>query len=221
MASVVGPLSSWGASGKHGPTAVHGSWRGTSVVRSTCVARNPRSELQRKIRGEVAALSRAWGELTAEQAGTWREYSRVHLLRGAFADFEPTALDCFIRCNQTLVDHGLAWNATAPPVEYLGDISDVWCNAFYAPGCVYGHWTPPEGATADDIVRVDIAGPHDHGNYSPSDNEYRWLAYKAGNSTANPFFGLAQSKWYWLRVWWIDQYGQRGGYGIGSCKTWP
>jgi len=221
MASVVGPLSSWGASGKHGPTAVHGNWRGTSVVRSTCVARNPRSDLQQKIRGQVSDLARAWGELSADDAETWRAYSRVHLLPGSFTEFEPTALNCYIRLNQTRVDNGLTALSTAPTVVYLGDISDVWANSQYAPGTVYAHWTVPVGATADAWVRVELAGPHDHGNYNPQLNEYRVIDWKDGDSTGNPYFGYEASKWYWVRVGWFDEYGQRGAFEVASTITLP
>ena len=215
------PLGGSGASGKSGPLAVYGDCRGVAVARSNVVGRNPGSVAQGAIRGAVGDLAVLWGSLTPGEVSTWVEYSKSHPKGVGEGWFYATGFDWFVGLNETRLANGLDANRSAPVVEYIGNISDLLLKAITPHGKIKASWILPVGFSNEDFVRVDVAGPHQHGNYIPDRNEYRVCEWCEGNRENCIVDGLVSSVWYWLRVCYFMNDGQRGEFLVDSERTLP
>lgn len=150
MATITGPLLSFGARASLGKTVVYSSWKGIAYARRHVVPANPDTLAQQDVRGVFRWLQSVWSYMPAEVQEGWNAYAQGQPLTGrnAIAKFNVSGL-------QNQVDLG---NFVFSPAAKSGPVAaSIAVNP--APGALavdLGAPPLPNGWTIDSAVAAAI-----------------------------------------------------------------
>lgn len=209
MAIVSSPLKSEGARGSVGRTT-YSVWRATNTARIRSVPTQPRTARQMIVRNILATLSRAYQQLTAGQADTWRDYANDHEYRNSFGSpFAGTGMNAFVGTNFYRLDNDDVVNEVPPVTPPPASLQTITTAAPALPGIGCSVLLTAFGTpSADDYIEVQVTRAFASAGRRAQESDYRHVAYEAGNDLDWDVTGLVENAWYWLRVRYIDQYGQ-------------
>lgn len=110
MAKVIGPLQSLDARGQFAETLIYAKQRGTNYTKAYAVPTNPQSAPQTLQRLGIAAITKAWSTLHADEKLTWQPLADNWFLSQYHA---------FLRYN------AIRWRNELPPCPRFPDYSNA------------------------------------------------------------------------------------------------
>ena len=212
MAIVDGPLFSGAASGTVGALN-YTRWRGRAVVRSTFTPNDANSGLQQAWRAQFANVIYYWNTtLTMLQRSGWEAVAATLVWHNRLGNkVVPTGYQLFCRISLNRIRQGSSISASIP------DLSPPWLITG-----TYASWDPLllnldvgvegyVGVNPPPGYQIWLAGPYTSGARTALRHEYRWLYNKSGvNDYA--ITGLVASRYYWVKIRWIDYNGLQGNW---------
>lgn len=215
MAIVLQPLMSLDAKGKVGG-CVFSIWRGMNTVRATNKLVWRHTGDQPANRALLGYLSRQWGLLTDEQRQLWRDYAAEHKYPDRFGGvFTLTGSQMYNALNHTAIRiGGVGFEQDEPPtVDPAASIL-----AFSAvtgatdPGDIDLTWAMLGTPDADDFNEIWISPPLGSEGKVNVDSRMRYHSQVSGVTTMLTLPGFVEGAWYWLKIRYVDIYGQTTAY---------
>ncbi|MBA7637926.1 hypothetical protein ES703_45575 [subsurface metagenome] len=177
---------------------------------------------QPKVRSIMGWVSRQYGSLTSNQRDEWEAYATDHPYPDGFGGtFILTPEQMFIALNVVAV-HMLGPGAlqTSPPVDPpVASTSYVEASNGIASGEVELEWVQLGTGVAEDRTQISRAGPFQSPGRVEIHNRYRETTKVAGNVLTYTYEGLVPEMYYWFRVRYVDQYGQKTNWVIVQHKA--
>lgn len=211
MAKIVGPFHSDAAIGTVGLLTAS-VWRGMPVMRQKSMPKVSHILSIAENRALLGWLSREWIELSDAQRAEWKDYADNHPQPDGFGGtFLMTGQNAFIMLNHTAVrlDDDSAMQVTPPgqaPLATLMTFAAI--SGVTNPGDVDLTWTLPGTPAATDFVEIQTAGPFGSVAKVSVESRYAFKQSVAGNLLLDTVEDLVETKWYWFRARYVDEYGQ-------------
>jgi len=211
MAKLKGPLHAEQAKGSIEGVTYTG-WRGLSVAKRKARPVRRMRRVQPSNRSLLAFLARYWGDLTDDQRQEWRDYGANHPRPDGFGGtFQMTGHQAFISLNHErlrLYGGAIAVLTNPPTTDPVASIAEVVCSDGPASGEIVVGWS--HYGTGDPADRCEVWVTR--GYASPGrvevHTQYRSEASVPGGVQTYTITGLIPEMWYWVRVRYVDQYGQ-------------
>lgn len=226
MAKVLSPLMSLDAKGRVGGL-VYSIWRGIHTVRTgpPPVARHV--EEQPFNRALLGYLSRAWGLLSDAQRQLWRDYAVEHKYPDGFGGvFTLTGSQMYIALNHSAIRLGSTVSEQdEPPVvdppASLNSLTVV--TGATNPGDIDLAWTHIGAPVITDFNEIWVSPPLGSEGKVNVDSRMRHYGHPAGNAVALTITGYVEGAWYWVKVRYIDIFGQKTAWlwGHATPKLTP
>jgi len=176
---------------------------------------------QPKNRSIIGFLSRQWGELTDAYRAEWRTWAENHPEQGPFGDtFIMSGINAYTKLNfQAMRLFGAAAVQDEPPADppAANLYSLTVEKGSVLAGDIELNWTHAGSASADDLNEVQIAGPFQSPGLVEVHQRFRHVASPAGNLLTYTLEDLVVGFWYWVRVRYVDQYGQITAWLTGQA----
>lgn len=221
MAVVLNPLMSEQVRGTASGLTFR-RWRGLDVVsRKGTPVRRARG-FQSRNRSLLGFLAREWGDLTDVQREAWRDYAANHPRPDGFGGtFQMTGEQAYISLNHGAVRlWGMSHLQTDPPVaDPVASIDNVTAVTGAAPGSIDVTWTQFGTGLVADFCDVWVSRPYISPGRVEVHEQYHHDLAVAGNILLGTVDGLQEGAWYWVKVSYIDQYGQRTAWVLDQAQA--
>jgi hypothetical protein len=141
MATLTGPLLSFGASGQIAKTQVYSSWKGRPYARRLVVPSNPRSTEQTKTRTTFSFLNSVWKIAPADVQAPWTQFAKGQVLtnRNAWLQKNLASLRDQLTLDGLVLSPGAAGGLSVTPT-LTGGAGDITIDAI-APSPLPAGWT--------------------------------------------------------------------------------
>ena len=172
-------------------------------------------------RSILGFLSRQWGELTNAQRDSWETWALNHPEPDKFGGtFIMSGINAFVKLNSHAIRLGGvgAWNVLPPSVPPAANLLTlaVTQGATNA-GEIDVNWTLDGTGDAADFAEIQIAGPFQSEALQEVFNQFRYFTQTVGNILTSTPSGLDEGFWYWVRVRYVDLYGQVTAWLYGQA----
>ncbi|MBA7614202.1 hypothetical protein ES703_21465 [subsurface metagenome] len=223
MAVVQNPFLSTAARGSlFGLTASFG--RGGATMKKKAKPSTKYEPTQNRVRAILGYLSRQWGELTDEQRDSWGKWAIDHPGTDKFGDpFVMSGFNAFIMLNHHAVRFGTGDDMQELPPEEPPPASDDALDAktgTEAEGDITLQWTQIGTGVVDDYNEIQIAGPFQSMGRKSVKARFAFLTKTTGEFTMLTLSGLDVGMWYWIRIRYVDQYGQVTAWAVDQATPY-
>jgi len=209
MARVSLPIQSEAARGKLG-SKVYIAWRGLETVRIKVAPTQPRTSRQLDVRNILTGVIREYGNLTDGNVADWKTYATLIKKTDSLGQqYTPTAANMYLSLNYFRAEFGASSSTTPPVTAVAASIKTLTLTGGVNAGDLKIDWVLRGTGSASDWIWIELAGPFTSKQRVSSSSQYRYNSKVAGNLTTKTITGLTASGNYWVRVRYIDQYGQQ------------
>lgn len=176
---------------------------------------------QPRNRAIIGFCARQWGELTDAQRAEWETWALNHPEPDRFGGtFIMSGINAFTKLNfQATRLGGTAAFITTPPEDppAASLYSLIVAQGATNPGEIDVTWTHQGAGDAADFNEVQLAGPFQSPGLKEVHNQFKFIETVAGNILTDTLDGLVEGFWYWVRVRYVDQYGQVTAWHQGQA----
>lgn len=215
MAKVLNPLYSSDAKGSIGGLTFSSGPVGNIVkIKPGPVKRA--EPYKQSNRARIAYLARQWGELEAAERTSWEAWAAEHPEPDGFGGtFIMSGINAFVKLNFNAMRLGAPGDMQSLPPEDPSPASLDTLTAATgvgAAGDIDLTWTHNGTGEADDYNEIQIAGPFQSQGRKIVFNHFHFIQTEAGNVLLDTISGLDEGMWYWVRVRYVDEFGQTTPY---------
>ena len=220
MAVVKGPFMSIDARGSVGGLTASMVLGGNVIKKKS----NPATKYeppQNRSRSILGWLSRQWGELTDEQRASWGAWAIDHPGTDKFGDpFVMSGFNAFVMLNHHAVRFGgggamCELPPEDPPASAIQTL--VAITGVGNPGEIDLTWLEFGVGIASDYWEIQLAGPFQSKGRKSVTSRYSYKTFVAGNVKEDTISGLDEGMWYWIRVRYVDEFGQITAWQVGQA----
>jgi len=223
MAKVLSPLFSEQAKGSVGGLTFSRGPAGDIVKKKGGPVK--RSEpYKQSNRARIGYLARKWGALDQSARDSWKAWAEEHPEPDGFGGtFIMSGINAFVKLNFNAMRLGAPSDLMlVPPEDECPASLDTLTVATgsVAPGDIDLTWTHNGTGEADDYNEIQIAGPFISPGRKEVYNRFKYVQQVAGNILLDTIEGLDVGMWYWVRVRYVDEFGQVTAWLYGQATPY-